>query len=85
MADNVKEVHHYHGPAPLKKSHKTAVLLSIFLGGLGVDRFYLGQVGLGIAKIAVNIFTLTIGGFIWWIIDIIMISTRNVRGVEWTD
>lgn len=64
----------------LEKKWTTALLLSIFLGGFGVDRFYLGQVGLGIAKL------LTFGGFgIWTIIDIIMIATKNVRGVKWTD
>lgn len=45
----------------------TAVLLySIFLGGIGVDRFYLGDKGLGVAKIFVNMFTMGI----WWILDI---------------
>ncbi|MGN0807485.1 MAG: TM2 domain-containing protein [Candidatus Coproplasma sp.] len=30
------------------------LFFSIFFGGLGVDRFYLGDVGLGIGKLAVN-------------------------------
>ncbi len=30
------------------KKRSTALLLSFFLGGLGVDRFYLGYIGLGI-------------------------------------
>ncbi len=29
------------------KSKSTAALLALFLGGLGIHRFYLGQVGLG--------------------------------------
>ena len=46
----------------------TLVLLSFFLGCLGVDRFYVGQTGLGIAKL------LTIGGCgIWALIDFIFI------------
>ena len=51
------------------KSWMVALLLSIFLGSLGVDRFYLGYMGLGVAKL------LTCGGcYVWWLIDIIMIA-----------
>lgn len=46
------------------KNPMTALLLSIFCGSLGVDRFYLGDTGLGIGKL------LTAGGCgIWAIID----------------
>ncbi len=52
-----------------QKSWMVALLLSIFLGGLGADRFYLGYMGLGVAKL------LTCGGCgIWSIIDLIMIA-----------
>ena len=46
-----------------------SILLSIFIGTLGVDRFYIGDVGLGIGKL------LTGGGCgIWWLIDIFLIT-----------
>ncbi|HJU83394.1 MAG TPA: NINE protein [Holophagaceae bacterium] len=54
-----------------------ALLLSIFLGGLGVDRFYLGHIGLGIVKLV------TLGGCgIWTIIDVILIAVGSLKDVE---
>lgn len=57
------------------------LVLSIFFGTLGVDRFMMGQVILGLLKLV------TFGGFgIWWLIDVILIATRyNFENVEWVD
>jgi len=56
------------------RSFIVALLLSIFFGLIGVDRFYLGYIGLGILKL------LTFGGFgIWYLIDIILIAVQSLR------
>ena len=54
------------------KEYIIALLFSIFLGYFGIDRFYMGQVGMGIGKL------LTGGGCgVWWLIDVILIATRS--------
>jgi hypothetical protein len=56
------------------KSFVTALLLSFFFGVFGVDRFYLGHVGVGLGKL------FTFGGLgIWALIDFILIATKNVK------
>ncbi|WP_223298077.1 TM2 domain-containing protein [Candidatus Planktophila dulcis] len=56
------------------KSYVTALLLSFFFGVFGVDRFYLGHVGVGLGKL------FTFGGLgIWALIDFILIATKNVK------
>jgi len=54
-----------------------ALLLSVFLGQLGIDRFYLGYVGLGILKM------LSVGGLgVWWLVDIILIATNRLKDAQ---
>ena len=55
------------------------LLISIFLGGLGIDRFLMGKIGTGILKL------ITLGGLgVWWLIDLILIATKHkFEGVQW--
>jgi TM2 domain-containing membrane protein YozV len=56
------------------KDPTTSLIVSILAGGLGIDRFLIGDTGIGIGKL------LTCGGFgIWAIVDwfIIQKSTRE--------
>lgn len=56
------------------KKRTPALLLCIFLGTLGIHRFYVGKVGTGI----LYIFTLGLFG-IGTLIDLIMICTGNFK------
>ena len=59
------------------RSQAVAYLLSIFLGFLGVDRFYMGSIGLGVLKL------ITLGGLgLWWWIDALMIGMGVARDGE---
>ena len=59
-----------------RKSRLVAGLLGILLGGLGIHRFYLGYVGIGIAQILVTLFT-CFAGWIWGLIEGILILTGS--------
>ena len=55
-----------------------ALAFSILGGGLGLDQFYLGNVGAGIGKL------LTLGGLgVWWLLDVLLLLihvTTDGRG-----
>lgn len=56
------------------KSWLVALLLALFLGGLGIHRFYLGYTWQGVVQL------LTAGGFfIWAFIDLIRIILRDLK------
>lgn len=60
-----------------QKDFMTTAILSLFLGGLGVDRFYLGKVGTGVLKL------ITFGGLgLWYLIDLILILTGSMTSKD---
>lgn len=75
---SLKQLNEWKGGA--MKSKTTTIILSLLLGQLGIDRFYLGYTGLGVIKL------LTIGGFgIWWVIDLVMACTGSLRPADGTN
>lgn len=55
------------------KSFRTALLLSIFFGLLGLDRLYLGYYAFALAKFS------TCGGlFIWYFVDVVLIALQQL-------
>ena len=66
--------------APGSKSQLVAFLLCFFLGFIGVHRFYLGYIGIGIIQL------LTLGGCgIWALVDLILIATGDLRAKNGQD
>ena len=57
-----------------EKDWLVTLLLCLFLGSLGIHRFYAGKIGTGILQL------ITLGGCgVWTLIDIIMIVTGNFK------
>ena len=63
-----------------EKSRVLAGILGIVLGAIGVHRFYLGNIGIGILQIIVTMITFGIGSLWGFIEGIIIIS-----GGKWRD
>ncbi|HKT02907.1 MAG TPA: TM2 domain-containing protein [Rugosimonospora sp.] len=58
------------------KSKLVAGLLGIFIGWLGVGRFYTGHIGLGVAQLVVSLVSCGLGG-LWGLIDGILILVNG--------
>lgn len=60
------------------KDPTISLILSLIVGQLGIDRFFVGDIGLGILKL------ITCGGFgIWWIVDwFLIMDTTKQKNLE---
>ncbi len=64
-------------PEVSKRSRGLALVLSFFGGWFGLDRFYVGKISTAILKL------ITFGGIgIWWLYDVILISTGEFRDID---
>jgi TM2 domain-containing membrane protein YozV len=67
-----------------EKSKMAAGLLGIFLGGLGIHRFYLGYIPIGVAQLVLALLGFvtcgitSIASWIWGLIEGIMILTGSI-------
>lgn len=56
------------------KDPTLSLVLSVLVGGLGVDRFYIGDIGAGVGKL------LTGGGLgVWWLVDLFVIQKKTKK------
>lgn len=60
------------------KNPMTGLVLGIVAGGFAVDRFYKGDIGLGIAKIGSFVYTIGIGWAVWVIADLFLVQ-KGIR------
>lgn len=60
-----------------QKSYAITWVLSLFLGALGADRFYLGRWRTGALKL------LTFGGlYVWWLVDLVLLLVGRTRDAQ---
>lgn len=65
--------------AVVQKSKLAAALLGIFLGIIGVHRFYLGYTTIGIIQVVVGILTCGIASSIWGFVEGILILVGSIN------
>ena len=64
-------------PEVSKRSRGLALVLAVFGGWFGLDRFYVGKISTAIPKL------ISFGGFgIWWLYDVILIATGEFRDID---
>lgn len=62
------------------KNKTVAILLSLFFGYFGVDRFYLGYTTMGAIKLVTG------GGFgVLWLVDFIRLLTGSLKPADGSD
>lgn len=60
-----------------QKNYAITWVLSLFLGALGADRFYLGRWKTGVLKL------LTFGGlYVWWLVDLVLLLVGRTRDAQ---
>jgi TM2 domain-containing membrane protein YozV len=66
------------GPVDVRKSKLAAGLLGILVGGLGVHRFYLGYIAIGIAQILLTFVCCGVGWVCGFIEGILILSGSTI-------
>ena len=65
------------------KDPTTMMIISVVGGGLGIDRFMIGDTGLGIGKLITFIitwfFTCGMLCWVWWLVDLFLIQEATRR------
>ncbi len=72
--NNTPQVDNVFNPGPSGKSRGVAALLAIFLGGLGIQYFYLGKNTAGIIAIVLTLVTCGIFELLFFIQGILMFT-----------
>ncbi|MGT2910614.1 TM2 domain-containing protein [Streptococcus cameli] len=64
------------------KNPIVALIFSIFLGSFGIDRFYVGDIGLGVAKLCLSWFTFGIWPIVDWFLIMGVTKRKNLEKLQ---